>query len=148
MRKELDEVLQNTFPWLKRPEIKRDKPYQYVKGYYTRYENYGFECSDGWFQILYDLNQEIADRFEEAGRPVNITIKQVKSKWGHLCYYYYCPNSDEGDTIYDEIAQIVEKYENIISRCTCEWCGAQPASLRRKGYRVYTLCDECNRKNS
>lgn len=164
MKKEFDEILQNTFPWLKRPEIKRDADWQCQNGY-TLYENYGFELSDGWFQILYDLNKEIEERFKQAGKPVDITVQQVKTKWGHLCYYYNTPNdsnpiqvfdgiggngirfypkSDEGDTLYDDIAQIVHKYEREISINTCEWCG-KPGSLRKESW-VYTLCDECYHK--
>jgi hypothetical protein len=161
MNKEFDEKLQNTFPWLKRTEIQRKEDCQY-KRYTTPYERYGFELSDGWFQILYDLSKEIEDRFKQAGKPVDIEILQIKNKWGHLCCYYNTPNhshsihaidgiggngirlypkSNDGDTLYDDVARIVHKYEREISIHTCEWCG-KPGCLR-KGTWVYTLCDEC-----
>ncbi len=165
MKKELDAMLQKSFPWLKRPELHKEESWHYLPDY-TLYENYGFDnVADGWFQILYDLNKEIGYRFEKAGRPVDIKVEQVKSKWGHLCFYYDTPNdpnpihaidgiggsgirfypkTEDGDTLYDDIVKIVQKYEREISIRTCERCG-QPGSLR-KGSWVYTLCDECYQK--
>ena len=158
MNKEHDEILQKTFPWLKRSEKPESQAYDRNL---TLYENFGFECSDGWFQLLYDLNKEIADRYAEEGKEVDIKIKQIKSKWAHLCFYYSTPGQDagiqaidgiggagirfypenDGNQLYQDIAQIVRKYEQDISKKTCEWCG-QPGSLR-KGTWVYMLCDFC-----
>lgn len=39
MKKKLDEKLQNAFPWLKQPELHKEKPYEFVEGY-NHYENY------------------------------------------------------------------------------------------------------------
>ena len=156
MNKEHDEILQNTFPWLKRPEKTKD----YDRNL-TLYKNYGFECSDGWFQLLYDLNKEIADRYAQEGKEGDLKIEQIKSKWAHLCFYYSIPGhadgiqaidgiggagirfypESDGNELYKDIAQIVDKYEHEISGKTCEWCG-QPGTPR-KGSWVYTLCDSC-----
>ena len=59
-------MLQKSFPWLKRPDLHKEESWHYLPDY-TLYENYGFDnVADGWFQILYDLNKEIAERFEKA----------------------------------------------------------------------------------
>lgn len=168
MKKELDEQLQNRFVWLKRPKIERNTEYEYVQEY-TLYENWGFsDVSDGWYALLYNLCEEIENAYENEERSVDMILQQVKSKFGHLCWYYSLPEHEQrihaidsllggGVRIYpkgDEdsfenvIAEIVSKYEKL-SRTTCESCGAEKAELRTEQpyFRwVSTLCEDCKNK--
>lgn len=81
LKKELDEKLQSEFPWLKQPELHKEKPYDFVEGY-NHYENYGFdEVGDGWYQLIYDLCTEIEEIYKEAGQPVAMKLAQAKSKF-------------------------------------------------------------------
>lgn len=44
---------------------------------------WGFACGDGWYQLLYDLSQELSDYLK--GRPdIDFEVMQVKSKFGIL----------------------------------------------------------------
>lgn len=112
--------------------------------------SWGFSCGDGWFQILFDLSEEVdailkkldADAgFSEATlatkeprRPATeaFAVVQVKEKFGTLRYYV------NGTT--DEISAAVRRAENR-SSVTCEDCG-DPGVLRGKGW-VHTSCVKC-----
>ena len=167
MKEELDEKLQTRFVWLKRPEFIRNKKYEYVQGY-TLYENWGFsDVSDGWYELIYNLCKEIEYTYEKENRPVDMVLQQVKSKFGHLCWYYSWPGHENGvhaidsmlgggiriypkgdeDSFENIIAGIVSKYEKR-SRTTCECCGSDKAELRTEQpyFRwVSTLCEDCKK---
>ena len=168
MKEELDEKMQARFLWLKRPELIRKKKHEYVQGY-TIYQNWGFsEVSDGWYELLFNLCEEIEEVYKKENRTVDMQLQQVKSKFGHLCWYYDIPGHVQGvqaidsvlgggirlypkgdeNSFENQIAEIVSKYEKL-SRTTCECCGAKKAELRteRPYFRwVSTLCEECKNK--
>lgn len=163
MREELDIKLQERFPWLKRPELKKDKPYEFAQGY-TIYENYGFsEVSDGWYDLILSLCEEIEAIYKSEGKEVDMVLQQVKSKFAHLCWYYSLPGKPqsihaidsidgsgirlypkgEDDNLAQRIAECVKKYE-IFSRSTCELCGSTDGAQIRKDLRwKETLCQVC-----
>ena len=71
------------------------------------------ECGDGWFQLLYDLCQEITNRYEKDNKEVDIEVGQVKEKFGTLCFYYYHKDIDtDSEELRKDIEQIVRKYES------------------------------------
>lgn len=52
----------------------------------SKYESgmcWGFECGDGWYQVLYDLSQELED-YLVAHPDLNFEVVQVKAKAGSL----------------------------------------------------------------
>lgn len=52
----------------------------------TMYESgmcWGFQCGDGWFQILYDLSQKLSDYLIQHPA-VDFEVTRVKSKLGFL----------------------------------------------------------------
>lgn len=109
---------------------------------------WGFECDDGWYNILNVLcaniqshidwrnsrresmlkhnpyNQEIPDEV------LQVVAEQIKEKFGTLRFYYH-----GGDEVIDGMIQMAES----ISTFTCEKCGA-PGKLRGTGW-LYTACD-------
>lgn len=98
--------------------------------------SWGFECGDGWFQLLYDLSEKIEpliqkyidDNPEEEYHPC---AGQVKEKFGTLRFYM---------TSYaDDIEDLITEAETL-SGTTCEQCG-EPGRLRGEHW-VYTACDE------
>lgn len=95
---------------------------------------FGFECDDGWFNILDTLMSNIQhyiDWKNEYGEVVaQVTLDQVKEKYGTLRFYY-----SGGD---DYVSGLVNMAESI-STVTCETCG-NLAKLRGKGW-FYTACD-------
>ncbi len=87
---------------------------------------FGFECGDGWYDLLDKMMQEISDL-----RVEGFLFSQIKEKFGTLTVYSY--NST------DEIDFIIDKYSNL-SEITCEVCG-KPGVLYTTGWH-YVGCDE------
>ena len=87
---------------------------------------WGFECGDGWFELLKDLSEKL--------EPEGVVATQVKEKFGTLRFYARSA-TDETFALIDEAEDISEK--------TCEVCG-KPGTLRGKGW-VQTLCDACDK---
>ena len=58
---------------------------------------YGFQCSDGWFQVIYSLSSKIEERATAAGLdPVSEhwpSFAQVKEKFGELRVYLACQSA-------------------------------------------------------
>ena len=129
MRKELDEAL-----CAKYPEIFRDRNGDMR----TTAMCWGFECGDGWYNIIDGLCATIQNR-EYNNKRNNIQIApvvatQVKEKYGTLRFYY-----SGGDDYIDGAVSMAEH----MSEVTCEKCGA-PGKLQSYGW-AYTACDEHTR---
>ena len=71
---------------------------------------WGFECGDGWYDIIYKLCEDI----EKMKLPEEFEVMQVKEKYGTLRFY------TSGST--DEIEDRIDKAEQESAK-TCEWCG-------------------------
>lgn len=102
---------------------------------------WGFEHSDGWYQILDSLCGNIQsyidwkNRSAEAGykdfKPVpQVVAVQVKEKFGGLRFYY-----EGGDEHISGMVRMAESWASV----TCETCGA-PGTMRTGGW-IKTLCD-------
>jgi hypothetical protein len=99
---------------------------------------WGFECGDGWFQILNQLMGNIQNHIDWSNRNgevvSQVTLDQVKEKFGTLRFYY-----TGGD---DYIRGMVTMAESM-SGVTCEECG-KPATAnwpQPSGW-VRTVCVE------
>lgn len=90
---------------------------------------FGFECGNGWFQLLHDL----ITRLRDMDKDKNIRVTQIKEKFGGLRFYI-----DSGT---EEIWKLINKSEED-SYYICEKCGADGV-LCKKGYWLETLCDQC-----
>lgn len=117
MREDLEKKIFEDFPNLFKPE----RPM--TEGLMC----FGFECGDGWFDLIYrlceDLNQmELPEGFE---------VVQVKEKFGGLRFY-----PDFGT---EEIFNRINLAEEESYR-TCEVCG-KPGKPN-KGSWIRTLCKE------
>ena len=97
---------------------------------------YGFSCSDGWFDLIAELSQRIADIAKAAGLTGDDYPEavQVKEKFGGLRFYI------EGAT--DEICAAITAAE-AKSDETCEVCG-RPGKKTNSGW-IRTLCDNCKK---
>jgi hypothetical protein len=101
---------------------------------------WGFECGDGWFNILDQLMGNIQHHIDWKNRTEEVvpqvTLDQVKEKFGTLRFYY-----TGGD---DYISGMVTMAE-AMSGCTCESCG-NPANRDSDGGWVRTICEPCDIK--
>ena len=93
---------------------------------------FGFECSSGWRDLLWQLCEDI----EKLGPGDDFEVHQVKEKFGGLRFY----TSGTTNEVSDRISQAEsESYE------TCESCGTKEnVTTGGKGW-ISTLCDKCRK---
>lgn len=98
---------------------------------------FGFECGDGWADLLVELCENIQSRLNTFEPQVasEIVAFQVKEKYGTLRFYL----SAYDDTIEEYIRDAEKK-----SAVTCEQCGKQ-GKLRGTVW-LYAACDEHTRE--
>lgn len=109
---------------------------------------WGFECGDGWYNILNLLmsniqhhidwnNQNFEKGYTQYKQVPQVTLDQVKEKFGTLRFYY-----TGGD---DYIRGLVSMAESM-SAITCETCG-NPGEQTRGGW-IKTTCKPCEHKRA
>jgi len=150
MKQELDKLLCEKYPKMM---VNRNKDMK------ETCMCWGFECGDGWFNILDQLmgniqhhidwkqkqhnwaiewNKEHPDELREVPELVpQVTLDQVKEKFGTLRFYY-----TGGD---DYISGMVTMAESM-SGCTCESCG-NPGERKGGGW-IKTICEPCEDKRA
>jgi hypothetical protein len=115
MKQELEEKLFSDFPLLfeRNADIRNSAM------------GWGFECGNGWFNLIYDLAEELYPLIKKSREMVldeydcYPTVTKVKEKYGTLRFYM--------STATDEMHDIIDKYE-AYSAETCETCG-KPGSV-------------------
>ena len=105
---------------------------------------YGFECGDGWFQLLWKMSEEIEkaltpDEIDKHAKELllannNFNISQVKCKFGELRVY--------SDYSFTEVDRIIDKYTDL-ALFSCEKCGEE-GEYRQDKRTV--LCEKCYSK--
>ena len=100
---------------------------------------WGFECGDGWFNILDQLMGNIQHHIDWKNRKeevvAQVTLDQVKEKFGTLRFYY-----SGGDDAIDGMVRMAESMSGV----TCEECSA-PAQTHGPGW-IRTICKPCETK--
>ncbi len=113
---------------------------------------YGFCHGDGWFDIIWELSEQIenainefyADKPEELAKAYLtedyiVNVFQVKEKFGSLNFYI----DVEDKTLYNIINGFIYDAAGK-SAVTCEICG-KPGEVRRGGW-LKVKCDTCVKK--
>ena len=130
MRQELDSLLCEKYPKMM---VNRNKPMQ------ETCMCWGFECGDGWFNILDQLMGNIQHHIDWKNRKeevvAQVTLDQVKEKFGTLRFYY-----SGGDDAIDGMVRMAESMSGV----TCEECSA-PAQTHGPGW-IRTICEPCEIK--
>lgn len=94
---------------------------------------WGFECSDGWYNIIYTLCSLIQIHQKSQTPDYKpVVVQQVKEKFGTLRFYYYGGD----DTVLGMVA-----YAEAISGMTCEVCGDRGTTDWKKSW-VRTVCSK------
>ena len=105
---------------------------------------WGFECDDGWFDVIDILCHEIQNHVdwkskniteEEEKESLQVVADQVKEKYGTLRFYYH-----GGDDVIEGLVTMAESMTHRV----CESCGC-PGEPRSGGW-IKTLCDKCDDK--
>ncbi len=101
----------------------------------------GFECGDGWFDLVYRLSQDIEAVARESGlypgSPDWPLCRQVKEKMGSLRFIVFAV--EEYKRVYERIGELRHAAQTR-SLQICERCG-KPGKLVKDGY-IATLCTE------
>lgn len=92
---------------------------------------WGFECGDGWYDIIDRLCAKLMELSKEVDPPHVPHAVQVKEKYGTLRFYI-----DRGtDAQFDACDEAEDESEKV-----CEVCG-EPGEIRGGGW-YYTACDK------
>lgn len=99
---------------------------------------FGFECGNGWFQIIHDLSvsiEDLAERLKADGiSEEQLTcVSQVKEKFGGLRFYV--------DNLYEDMANLIDAAE-ALSKETCDACGELGKRQYVNGW-LRTICNIC-----
>jgi hypothetical protein len=106
----------------------------------TRYDGdvilpirFGFECGDGWADLLVELCTNINNHLKTLPKHISeeIVALQVKEKYGTLRFYI---------SSFDETIEKFISHAEKRSADTCETCG-KPGRMRGD-FWLYTACDE------
>lgn len=138
------QLLQKDFPFLE----------QDPNDDHNIYKKFGFECSGGWYHLLWECCEAIVARYAEEGIEIdNIDFVpvQIKEKFGTLRFYYGYTDAPCGITAFDNLAsgesirfepetnggiddakaKLRQDIRSIVSTAeekskhTCEMCGAE-----------------------
>lgn len=106
----------------------------------------GFECGDGWFDLIYKLAQDIEAVARESGlspgSPEWPLCRQVKEKMGSLRFVVFAVDGITG--LNERISDLRHSALNQSLRI-CEYCG-RPGEFAQD--RMATLCPEHARQDS
>lgn len=112
---------------------------------YRKLREWGFECNDGWFELVWQLSADIEATARLEGIPEHPdtwpSIRILKEKFGSLRVSF-----DFDVEVSETIRALVEQaYQRSLE--TCELCGspAQKDSGYEHGRWVETLCDSCRK---
>lgn len=102
---------------------------------YRRPLPFGFECGDGWFDLLWTLSEDLQAEAQRLGIAPGSEdypcAVQVKSKFGTLSWY--------GENLSEKMQALIRNASERSRHC-CETCGAPGRLwLRRRWYMV--CCD-------
>jgi len=128
MKTELDEKLCKAFPKI---FAQRNLPTNQTA------MCWGFECGDGWYNLVYDLCSNIQKYCDE--NDIQVEAVQVKQKFGTLRFY----TCGADDVIFNMIREAEDMSHKI-----CEDCGTTEFVKIRDGRWIQTLCDGCYQKSS
>lgn len=96
--------------------------------------SFGFDCGDGWFDLLWTLSQKIENAAKEIGLEPQSDVwpeaTQVKQKMGMLRFYLDNPT--------EAMTTLIREAEEGSAK-TCEVCGSPGSRVRSS--RVKTLCE-------
>lgn len=112
---------------------------------------FGFECDDGWLDLLARLFVDIEAQARIEGLTPDSAdwpeVVIVKQKFGSLRISFGCDSSSEtpGKDVSDAIRQLVDT-ASARSATTCEQCGAPARSVEThpKRHWLKTLCLACH----
>lgn len=99
---------------------------------------FGFECGDGWYELIRELSEKLCPLVEKAKRKLSDEFEfepkasQVKEKYGELRFYM--------DYATDEMFDLICEYEDRSGKI-CEVCG-KPGGIDYTQKWLSARCEE------
>ena len=121
MKKELDDLLCARYP-----AIFAERRASIAESCMPR----GFSCGDGWFDLIDALCERLQFWTDHNGAP-QVVARQVKEKFGELCFYASSTSDEQRGMIYMAAA---------LSARVCEECGNAGKLMENKRGWVLTRC--------
>lgn len=121
-------------------KLYKDFPKLYEQRAWTIHEScmpWGFEVSDGWFDLIYQLSKDLMAISKK------VRAVQVKEKFGGLRFYFSYSGHVSKATD-EKVLNLIGKAEDE-SFAICESCGSRKNVKQTPGW-VITLCGECMKK--
>lgn len=101
--------------------------------------SYGIACDDGWYDLIYNLCEELQGWSDAYGKQIVAT--QIKEKFGGLRFYIKVDKENSpSDEEWKQISSMTDKYEKL-SLNTCELTGGN-GKMCKRGFLMKTLCKE------
>ena len=98
---------------------------------------WGFDCGDGWFDLIWNLSQAIENDAKQSGISSESgdwpEATQVKQKMGTLRFYL---------VNWTDTTSVLINESSRVSAKTCEVCGASGSTGRNLRSQVKTVCKE------
>jgi len=112
---------------------------------YRNLREWGFECGDGWFDLVWQLSAEIELAAHLEGIPENSdswpSVGVLKNKFGDLRVQFTAPVSDN---IHGLVEKARDKSVEICELCAAP-CKSEPKSELIQW--VEPLCESCRKAN-
>lgn len=110
-----------------------------IKKYPIYKLDWGFECDNGWYNMLDALSAAITklDGHE------HVKVVQVKEKFGTLRFYYHIGLGLDDPVKWQALSKKIDEYvlqAELLSARTCEQCGA-PGTMTTGGW-MKVLCEQ------
>lgn len=131
MKKELQDKIINDFP-----KLFEDR---------GTWRKFYFETGDGWYALIYNACKELQEWSDKNN--IQITLLQIKEKFGPVRIYYMITNDNGLNVAQSEIDTIVEKAEELSTQ-TCEKCGNMENVKRTNFGWIKYFCAECATKRA
>lgn len=137
MSPEKDLLLRQRYPKIFKTSTHNDEPL----------DMWGFECGDGWFELINALCSKIQSHVDwrskniqdiEALENLQVVAEQIKEKFGGLRFYVR-----GGDDSTDAFISFAETMSTKI----CETCGNLGKQQSVSGW-IHTACDPCFEKRA
>lgn len=115
--------------------------FKHIEDLRTSLMAFGFECGDGWYELIYDLCKDIKEEYDKSPTHVQETfyVVQVKEKFAGLRFY-------TSHLMNKKVDELITKAEQDSYRI-CESCGREGflhTTNPDGGHGWYrTLCGEC-----
>lgn len=134
MHDELQKILRERYPLIF-PVVRSDRdPLGPVP---AAFAVWGFECGDGWFDLLDALALNLQAATKSGGAPQAVAV-QVKEKFGAL--RFYAVGADAAQHAMIEVAE-------TMSARLCEVCGNRGELMSRRGWMM-TRCPAHSEEDS